>query len=127
MTQRMLEVPGYRLHKRLGKGRMAEVYLATQLSLDREVAVKVLLRTEDAAFTERFIQEGQEAGVFSKNVNIPLIKTTILGSYFNLYYNKKFFQAMHNLQDQFNFEEYVEKELIPHIQQTIKALLTYEV
>lgn len=76
---------------------------------------------------ERFIQEGQEAGVFSKNVNIPLIKTTILGSYFNLYYNKKFFQAMHNLQDQFNFEEYVEKELIPHIQQTIKALLTYEV
>ncbi|WP_407297537.1 serine/threonine-protein kinase [Stutzerimonas zhaodongensis] len=58
MTQRMLEVPGYRLHKRLGKGGMAEVYLATQLSLDREVAVKVLLRTEDAAFTERFIQEG---------------------------------------------------------------------
>jgi len=54
----MLEIPGYRLHKRLGKGGMAEVYLATQLSLDREVAVKVLLRTEDAAFTERFIQEG---------------------------------------------------------------------
>jgi len=54
----MLEVPGYRLHKRLGKGGMAEVYLATQLSLDREVAVKVLLRTEDEAFTERFIQEG---------------------------------------------------------------------
>ena len=58
MTQRMLEVPGYRLHKRLGKGGMAEVYLATQLSLDREVAVKVLLRPEDAAFTERFILEG---------------------------------------------------------------------
>ena len=58
MTQRMLEIPGYRLHKRLGKGGMAEVYLATQLSLDREVAIKVLLRTEDAAFTERFIQEG---------------------------------------------------------------------
>jgi len=54
----MLEIPGYRLHKRLGKGGMAEVYLATQLSLDREVALKVLLRTEDAAFTERFIQEG---------------------------------------------------------------------
>ena len=46
MTHRMLEIPGYRLHKRLGKGGMAEVYLATQLSLDREVAVKVLLRTE---------------------------------------------------------------------------------
>jgi serine/threonine protein kinase len=58
MTERMLAVPGYRLQKRLGKGGMAEVYLATQLSLDREVAVKVLLHTEDEAFTERFIQEG---------------------------------------------------------------------
>ncbi|MFL9814795.1 protein kinase [Stutzerimonas sp. VN223-3] len=58
MTERMLAVPGYRLHKRLGKGGMAEVYLATQLSLDREVALKVLLHTEDEAFTERFIQEG---------------------------------------------------------------------
>jgi serine/threonine-protein kinase PpkA len=58
MTERMLAVPGYRLHRRLGKGGMAEVYLATQLSLDREVALKVLLHTEDEAFSERFIQEG---------------------------------------------------------------------
>ncbi|WP_434458512.1 protein kinase [Stutzerimonas urumqiensis] len=58
MTDRMLQIPGYRLHKRLGKGGMAEVYLATQLSLDREVALKILLDTEDAAFAERFIQEG---------------------------------------------------------------------
>ncbi len=58
MTERMLEVPGYRLHKRLGKGGMAEVYLATQLSLDREVALKILLATDDEAFVERFIQEG---------------------------------------------------------------------
>ena len=58
MTDRMLEVPGYRLHKRLGKGGMAEVYLATQLSLDREVALKILLATDDEAFVERFIQEG---------------------------------------------------------------------
>ncbi|MBU3057380.1 serine/threonine-protein kinase [Pseudomonas indica] len=56
--ERTLQIPGYRLHKRLGKGGMAEVYLATQLSLDREVAIKVLLNTEDEAFTERFIQEG---------------------------------------------------------------------
>ncbi|WP_459705517.1 serine/threonine-protein kinase [Stutzerimonas marianensis] len=58
MTERMLELPGYRLHKRLGKGGMAEVYLATQLSLDREVALKILLATDDEAFVERFIQEG---------------------------------------------------------------------
>lgn len=75
---------------------------------------------------ESFITEGQNEGVFSKNVNKQLITTTILGTYFNLYYNKKFFQAMHSMENEFNFEEYIESDLIPHIQKTIKALLTYE-
>ncbi len=75
---------------------------------------------------EKFIVEGQNKGVFSKNVNKQLITTTILGTYFNLYYNKKFFQAMHSMEEEFNFEEYIDTHLIPHIQKTIKALLTYE-
>lgn len=37
---------------------MAEVYLATEQALQRQVALKVLLHREDAAFTQRFIKEG---------------------------------------------------------------------
>jgi tetratricopeptide (TPR) repeat protein len=37
---------------------MAEVYLATQESLHRKVAVKVLLSANDEAFSRRFIREG---------------------------------------------------------------------
>ncbi|WP_439889137.1 protein kinase domain-containing protein [Pseudomonas sp. MBLB4123] len=58
MTEDLLEIPGYRVHGRLGKGGMAEVYLATQLSLQRKVAVKVLLSSADQAFGQRFIKEG---------------------------------------------------------------------
>ncbi|UTW08782.1 serine/threonine-protein kinase [Pseudomonas benzenivorans] len=58
MTEALLEIPGYRVHGRLGKGGMAEVYLATQLSLHRKVAVKVLLSADDQAFSQRFIREG---------------------------------------------------------------------
>lgn len=58
MTEALLEIPGYRVHGRLGKGGMAEVYLATQLSLHRKVAVKVLFSAEDRAFSQRFIKEG---------------------------------------------------------------------
>ena len=36
------EIPGYRIERRLGEGGMASVYLATQLSLDRPVAIKVV-------------------------------------------------------------------------------------
>ncbi|MHC9084555.1 protein kinase domain-containing protein [Luteimonas sp. RIT-PG2_3] len=37
------EIPGYRLSRVIGKGGMSTVYLGTQLSLSREVAIKVML------------------------------------------------------------------------------------
>ncbi|MCJ8168048.1 serine/threonine-protein kinase [Atopomonas sediminilitoris] len=57
MSDVLIEIPGYQVHGRLGKGGMAEVYLATQLSLKRKVAIKVLLKA-DAEFSERFVREG---------------------------------------------------------------------
>lgn len=57
MSDSLLEIPGYRVHGQLGKGGMAEVFLATQESLHRKVAIKVLLSAEDQAFSQRFIKE----------------------------------------------------------------------
>lgn len=54
MTEQLLEIPGYQVHGRLGKGGMAAVYLATQESLQRKVAIKVLLSADDQAFSQRF-------------------------------------------------------------------------
>ncbi|MFZ6045636.1 serine/threonine-protein kinase [Pseudomonas sp. CR3202] len=59
MNDNLLDIPGYLVHGRLGKGGMAEVYLATQESLNRKVAVKVLDRLDDEAFTSRFIREAR--------------------------------------------------------------------
>ncbi|MDX1297766.1 MAG: protein kinase [Pseudomonas sp.] len=58
MTEQLLDIPGYQVHGRLGKGGMAEVYLATQESLHRKVAIKVLLSADDQSFSRRFIREG---------------------------------------------------------------------
>lgn len=58
MTDNLIHIPGYTVHGLLGKGGMAEVYLATQQSLHRKVAVKVLLNAADQEFNTRFIQEG---------------------------------------------------------------------
>ncbi|NQD91071.1 protein kinase [Pseudomonas sp. CrR25] len=58
MDERLPEIPGYSVLSRLGQGGMAEVYLATQESLHRKVAVKVLLNANDEAFSKRFIREG---------------------------------------------------------------------
>ncbi|MNF68671.1 Serine/threonine-protein kinase PrkC [compost metagenome] len=59
MNDNLLEIPGYLVHGRLGKGGMAEVYLATQESLNRKVAVKVLDKLDDEAYRARFIKEAR--------------------------------------------------------------------
>ncbi len=38
----MPEIPGYRVIRRIGKGGMSHVYLGVQVSLDRQVAIKVM-------------------------------------------------------------------------------------
>src|SRR5687768_8317418 len=53
----------YQLLRRLGRGGMAEVYLAEQLSLRRQVAFKVLRSNlaGDPAYVRRFHHEAQAA------------------------------------------------------------------
>jgi len=57
------QVSGYRLLRRLGQGAMAEVYLAEQISLGRQVAFKVLRANlaTDATYVQRFDQEARAA------------------------------------------------------------------
>ena len=61
----------YQLHRRLGRGGMAVVYLAHDQLLDRPVAVKVLNAdfANDPSFVERFRREAQAAA----NLNHPNI------------------------------------------------------
>ena len=53
----------YEILRRLGTGGMAEVYLAHDRHLDRDVALKILLSkyTADAQFVERFRREASHA------------------------------------------------------------------
>lgn len=63
------QIPGYQLLGKLGKGAMATVYKARQISLDRIVAIKVLPRkfSESAEFVDRFYKEGKAAAKLSHN------------------------------------------------------------
>ena len=56
-----IDIPGYLLQRTIGVGGMASVYLAIQLSLDREVALKVMAPAlaADASFSKRFLQEAR--------------------------------------------------------------------
>ncbi|WP_434627078.1 protein kinase domain-containing protein [Pseudomonas sp. Z1-29] len=54
-------IPGYDIDGEIGEGAMASVYLATQRSLERKVALKVMAAAlaADPTFCERFLREGK--------------------------------------------------------------------
>ncbi|HWE93604.1 MAG TPA: serine/threonine-protein kinase [Tepidisphaeraceae bacterium] len=63
------QIPGYQLIAKVGKGAMATVYKARQMSLDRIVAIKVLPRrnSDSKEFVDRFYYEGKAAAKLSHN------------------------------------------------------------
>ena len=75
---------------------------------------------------ETIIVEGQKKGVFRKDIIIPLITPTILGTFFHFHMNKPFFENLLNLKTEDLYNNYIRTHLTKHIQQTIKALLIYE-
>lgn len=52
-------IPGFEIERQLAQGGMATVYLATQLSLHRRVALKVLRAFSDPEHQERFFNESR--------------------------------------------------------------------
>ncbi|MDG6404410.1 protein kinase, partial [Pseudomonas quasicaspiana] len=54
-------IPGFDIEGEIGEGAMATVYLATQRSLQRKVALKIMAASlaADPSFCERFLREGR--------------------------------------------------------------------
>src|SRR3989442_1457377 len=68
------ELAGYRIESLLGRGGMGVVYLAHDLALDRNVALKLLAPelAEDVRFRERFLRESRLAASLDHPAIIPI-------------------------------------------------------
>jgi eukaryotic-like serine/threonine-protein kinase len=68
-TSRKLEIPGYQLLEKLGKGSMGIVYKGRQIAVDRIVAVKILLDAlaQNKEFIKRFDREAKIAAKLAHN------------------------------------------------------------
>jgi len=77
------QIPGYKIIGKLGAGAMAIVYKAKQLSLNRDVAIKILPKrfSENPEYVERFYREGQAAGKLNHNNIVQAIDVGEAGGY----------------------------------------------
>lgn len=124
-VERLIELYVKRMHKNKGMYQIIHFEITSQKRVINCEAFNEVKRY-NLDVLKNIIQEGQEKGVFTKDVNIALIPPTIMGTYFHFQMNKPFFKDILNLTTQEDIDNYVNKELTQHIQKTIKALLTYE-
>ena len=78
----MIELPGYKVHGEVGLGGQAKIYLATQESFGRKVAIKVLLPqfAENKEFVERFLREARTVASLGHPHIIPVYDFGQIGS-----------------------------------------------
>jgi hypothetical protein len=96
-------IGGYQINERIGRGGMGTVYRATQLSLSREVALKVLSSnlTQDPTFVDRFLREARAAG----QLNHPhIVQVYDVGKDKDLYFYSMEFISKGSVQDRLNQE-----------------------
>ena len=92
------QVGDYRLLRRLGRGGMADVYLAEQQSLRRQIAFKVLKRelAKDETYVRRFHMEAQAAAAL---VHANIVQIHEVGCADGTHYIAQEYVAGQNLRD----------------------------
>ncbi len=85
MIPEELQVPGYDIEERIGRGGMASVYRARQHTFDRDVALKVLKSdlSEDESFCQRFVQESL---IVAKLHHSNIVQVYDVGEFKNNFY-----------------------------------------
>jgi len=124
-VNKLIEIYIHRINCNRGIYRVLHFEL-TSKKREKSLEAFTELKKGNLKLLETIIQEGQSKGVFRKDVIIPLITPTIMGTFFHFHMNKPFFEELLNLNTEKLYNDYIKNSLTKHIQQTIKALLVYE-
>ncbi len=85
-------------------------------------------KKRNQALVKQLIQEGQKSGDFVKNIDVPLLMTTLVGTVSHMVTTQHYYKEINNLQampDE-QFQKLIKKKLSAHIKFLFKAILTHE-
>lgn len=77
---------------------------------------------------KQLIQEGQKSGEFKKNIDVPLMMATLVGTVSHLVTTQHFYRELNNLQalSDEEVQKHIKKKLSQHMKFIFKAILTHE-
>ncbi len=77
---------------------------------------------------KKLVQEGQDAGVFKQNIDVPMMMTTLFGTANQFVSTQKFYRRISNLEhlSEEEFQKHLKEKLNTHLKGLFKATLTNE-
>ena len=105
--------------------------LAREQVVNNSIATASLIlemKKRNLELISKLIHEGQRKGEFRKNIDIPMMMTTLIGTANSLVTTKHYYRELNKLQDLTDeeFEKNIRKKLNNHLKFIFKAILTNE-
>jgi AcrR family transcriptional regulator len=86
------------------------------------------MKKRNTSLIGELIKQGQKKGVFKKQVDVPLMMCSLVGTVNHLLVNKEYYQSFHEIEsmppDEFEID--LKKRLCTQIKTIFKAILTYD-
>ncbi|HTN44938.1 MAG TPA: TetR family transcriptional regulator [Flavipsychrobacter sp.] len=129
-VQKVEHLVDHYIEKYFSKQNFHRLIMREQLSTKESPIASMLaeMKTQNMNLIKQLIAEGQKKGNFRKNIDIPLMMATMLGTTNQLMTTQAFYRQVNNLQSMSDedFLKHLRKKLSHHLKSLFKAILTHE-
>ena len=86
------------------------------------------MKKRNQEIISKLIHQGQKKGEFKRNIDIPLMMATLVGTAGHLIATQPYYREINNLQSmsEEEFQKLIKKKLSQHLKKLFKAILTNE-
>jgi len=86
------------------------------------------MKKNNIGLVKQLITDGQKKGEFRKNIDVPMMMATMLGTTNQMMSTSRFYREVNNLQhlSEEEFEKFIKRKISNHLKTLFKAILTYE-
>ncbi len=108
-------------HKIMSREQMANLKGATTKLIHE-------LKKKNQELVQQLISKGQKNGEFKKNIDVPLMMATLIGTTSHLVTTQHYYRKLNHLESLSDeeFQKHIKKKLSNHLKSLFKAVLTYE-
>jgi AcrR family transcriptional regulator len=94
---------------------------------DTSVLISAYKR-KNQLLVKTLIHEGQKSCAFTKNIDVPLLTATLVGTIGHVVATQHFYREINNLQDmpEGQFQKLIRKKISHHLKLLFRALMTHE-